>query len=224
MRKGITYYRVPCRANCVNAVKNLREKDIDAGVATLFDRIRFSDAELAEIEAGASEGLAHVADERNRAMADLETKRKRVFTDLDYLKHNKVTLMRTGAIAPEDYGEDVERLESELKEVYAQMEVYKDAESDMLRYVLAFSEMVKRAGEYYRDALDTEKHELVTLAFSELSFCSGEFKFVGKDGFSALFSRFGDTKRPQNGLGAFSGSEGGIRTHGQSVNSRLLYR
>jgi hypothetical protein len=119
-----------------------------------------------------------------------------------------VFLLRTGAVTAEDYKIDVARSEQELALVFDKMNDYKDAEGDMLQYVLSFSELVKQAGKYYRLAVDSEKRELVMLAFSELSFSDGAFRIVPQKAFADVFFRCRDTKNTQNfDLSASSGSE-----------------
>lgn len=187
-------------------------EEIDNAVASKLDDLCFTEAELAVIEAGAGAGLDRIATKRKAELDDLSRKRDRIFADLDYLRKNKIFLLRTGAARAEDYALDVAQLEGDLELVYRQMEVYKDAESDMLQYVLSFSALVKAAGRHYRDAVDSEKRELAMLAFTELKYDAGKPAFTPKDAFSFAFLRNGDTKNTQEGLSAFSGSEAGIRT------------
>ena len=68
----------------------------------------------------------------------------------------------------------------------------------MLDYVIAFSELVKNASEYYTYGLDTEKRELVVQVFSELYIDNGELKYVAKYGYDALLRRF-DTQYSNSG-------------------------
>lgn len=205
-QKGITYYRSACKKYCSNKTVNLTSTAIDEAIAAKLDDMCFTDQELAEIDAGAKAGLDHIAEKRTGELADLDRERNRIFADLDYLKKNKITLLRTAATTAEEFALDVARLETELEEIYAKMEVYKEAESDMLQFVLTFSELVKAAGQRYRDALDSDKYEITTTVFSELNFGNGIFEFTAHDGFSAVFSRASTTKNTQPGLSAFSGS------------------
>lgn len=205
-QKGITYYRSRCKAGCTNATPNLTSAAIDDAIATKLDDMCFTDAELAEIDAGAKSGLDRIAEKRQSEFADLDRERDRVYADLDYLMKNKITLLRTAAMTAEEYAMDVARLEKDLAAIFAQMEIYKEAGSDMLQYVLSFSDLVKAAGKHFRVAIDSEKYELTKTIFSELKFGNGIFEFTAQDGFSAVFSRASTTKNTQPGLSAFSGS------------------
>lgn len=198
-KKGFTYYRCRCKKGCTNTNVNIREDAIDKAVSEFLDQIYFSDEELAEIEASAHTGLDKIANERNKELADLELERKRIYKDLDYLKKNKITLLRNNVSTTEEYAADVSRLEKELKLAEDKMTIYRESEHEMLKYVLTFSELVKKSSRYYKHALDTEKHELVTQAFTELIFYNDNFQFSPKDGFLALFQRHENTKIAPNG-------------------------
>lgn len=189
VKKGHTYYRVRCRTGCSNATPNLRVGDIDVAVAGFFGQIHFSDAELAQIETGAGAALSRIAEHRNAELEDLERQRKRIYADLDYLKSNKIALLRSGAWSVDSYGADVARLEAELDDVHSKMDVFKEAEHEMLQYVLSFSKLVQRAAVYYEYALDSEKQKLIDLAITELTFFNGKFSCTPKGAFQALFSR-----------------------------------
>jgi predicted nucleotidyltransferase len=185
-KKGINYYRSKCLEDCGNAVKNVRESDIDVAVESVLGQIHFSDEELAYIQAHAKTELDLIAEKRNGELADLENQRRRIYGDLDYLKKEKITLLRNG-ISVEEYNRDVARLEEELEAVEIKMSVYSEAESEMLKYVLTFSELVKMACLYYKKALDTEKREIACHVFSELHLYGGKVAYLkAKEGFEAL--------------------------------------
>lgn len=141
---------------------------------------------------------------------------------MDYLKQNKLTLLRNNATTIEEYGKDVAKLQSDLEIVHAKMDVYKEAEHEMLKYVITFSELVKMAKLYYKFALEKEKREIVTQVFTELIFADGEFQFSPKDAYLALFKRHEEKKTDQHAVDLVSGSGGGVRTHDPLVNSQLL--
>jgi hypothetical protein len=160
-------------------------------------------------------GIDLASQKRNKGLEDLYGQQRRVYADLDYLKKNKISMLRNKATTIEEYGYDVARLEKELEEIKEKTSAYQEAESDMLKYVLTFSELVKNAKLYYENALDTEKKDIAIQVFSELTFYNGSLAtYKAKESFEALFNA-----RPRT-----SGSEGGVRTRGQEINSLLLYR
>lgn len=208
-KKGFTYYRARCKESCGNPNVNIREDAIDRQIQAFLKRVHFTDEELGEIEAGAASGLDKVAKRRNTELEDLERERKRLYGDLDYLKKNKITLLRNGVSTAEEYAKDVLKLENELKLNEEKMAVYREAEHEMLKYVLTFSELVKGLAEYYKHALDSEKQEILSQVFTELVYFDSQFQFVPKDGFSALFQRHEQKKTDQQNVDLVSGSHGG---------------
>ncbi len=216
-QKGAMYYRSRCKPGCTNTKVNTNEDEINGAIEAFLDRIYFTEEEMIDIELGAHSGLDRIAAKRDKELADLERERKRIYGDLDYLKKNKITLLRNGVSSLEDYANDLIRLEGELAEVSEKMENYREAEGEMLKYVLTFSELVKMASQYYKHALDTEKRDILIDVFTELVFADGEFHFKPKDGYLALFDRHDKTKTTQVALSGVRGSEGGIRTHDQWI-------
>ena len=169
-KKGTSYYRARCIKGCSNSDVNLNEKRITDEILALLGKIHFSKNQLKTIEAQAKVGLGKIAEDRDKKLEDLYRQRKRIFSDLDYLKKNKVSLLRNDTYSAREYSDEVRRLEIELKSLRGKMEAYDESEREMLDYVLTFSELLKNAKIYYKNALDTEKREIVTQLFSELIF------------------------------------------------------
>ncbi len=213
-KKGINYYRVRCVEGCTNKDKNLRETDVHKIIHELMLTVNFTDAEVNEIERRAKSELGTIAIRRDKELDDLNSQRKKVFGDLDYLMSNKLTLLRTNAMRIEDMLADEQRLNTRLKEIDGKITAYEETAQEMVKYVITFSELVKNAGLYYEFALDNEKREIVTEVFTELVFSGRKLdKYIAKEGFEALLCK-----------DWLSGSVGRDRTCDQLVNSELLYR
>jgi hypothetical protein len=156
----------------------------------MMEQIAFTDEELKEIEAEGGEELNRISTDRDKALVDLHTKQRRIVADLDYITSHRITLLRTGSMAPEVLKADEDRLNEELNLVNAAMVGYAESAHEMLKYVITFSELVKNASQYYEYALDSERQELVTEVFSELVFKDKKLvKYGAKDGFAALLAR-----------------------------------
>lgn len=136
------------------------------------------------------EKLGAFADTRNRTLDDLEKRRRKLYNDLDYLKQEKISLLRTQTYSIEELSHEINRLNAKLEDVEEKTKQLHCNEKQMLQYILTFSELVKRAKEYYKNAIDTEKHEICSQAFSELYCYNGNLsKIKAKEGFEALFKR-----------------------------------
>jgi DNA invertase Pin-like site-specific DNA recombinase len=189
-KKGFTYYRVKCVEGCINTVKNLKESDIDAAISTVLSQIHFSDEELREIEAGAETGLERINVHRGEDLDALHTERKRIYDDLTYLTKNKITLLRNNAMSVKAMAEEERRLNGELERIDAKLKAHQQTAQEMLKFVITFSELVKTAHLYYKNALDSEKQEVASQVFSELTFKGGKLaNYTAKESFSALLKR-----------------------------------
>jgi site-specific DNA recombinase len=190
IQKGIEYYRASCKQGCPNSVRNVNDKFLTEKVVGILDRVHFDDGELAVLETNSRVALDKITEKRNKELADLHRNHCKILDDLDYLAKDKLSLLRTGIYTPHQILEEEGRLTILLAEVKSKIDACSDSAKAMLDYVIAFSELVKNASEYYIYALDTEKRDLAVQVFSELYIESGELKYVAKYGYDALLRRF----------------------------------
>ena len=84
---------------------------------------------------------------------------------------------------------------------------HQEAASEMLQYVVMFSELIKMANLYSNHALDTEKREIATQVFTELVFEDKKLvNYVAKDGYKALLERHANRKHATSICSVSSGS------------------
>ena len=202
-QKGIVYYRSRCLDTCDNPDPNLSDADIISEIQNVMDKIWFTDDDIARIEARASKELGNISRRRDLKLDSLQSRQRKVLADLDYIAQNRITLMRTAAMAPEDIAVEAERLNALLLNINAEISAYSESAPEMLKFIMRFSELVKDASLYYRFALDNEKREMIMTMFSELVFKERKLvKYTAKEGFGALMLAHGP-----------SGAGGGTRTH-----------
>lgn len=189
-QKGSVYYRSNCKEGCDNRHPNLNETEINDMIQDLFDRMHFTDEELAEIEIRKKTELSAVTEARDKKLADLQLRQRKIIADLGYLAENRVSLMRAGGWAPEAVRDEKTRLNGLLKGLNDEIEAYGENAVEMVRYILTFSELVKNAGLYFNHALDNERRELAVQAFSEIVIKDKKLvSAAGRDGFDALLRR-----------------------------------
>ena len=166
-----------------------------------MEKIHFSDTELAEIEARAKDELYDVVEKKRQfETGTLEKQRQRITDDLRYLEQNKITLLRTNVYTIEQFMIDNERLQNELKQVEEKLSSQNISAKEMLDTVISFSELVKEAKIYYKNALDSEKREMATNVFYELNFKDGIItNYNAKEGYSALLKRHSVNLRASRG-------------------------
>ncbi len=230
-QKEHTYYRSRCKTGCENSDPNLSESDINKAIQGVLDKVYFSNKELADIESQAKTELARLSETRDKKLLDLQIKQRNIMADLDYLTQNSITLMRTSGWTPEYIASEEKRLTTALNGVHEEIRIYGESASEMLKYVITFSELVKNASLYFELALDSERQEIATAVFTELTFKNRHLiDYKAKGGFAPLLSRTQSSggKPPLShsdglSLNEATCSAGRIRTYDQSINSRPLY-
>ncbi len=189
-KKGIPYYSCSCREDCSNTVTNIGESIIVEEIQKTLDRIHFTDEELSQIESGAKKGLSQIATKRNAELDDLNDRKKKILKDLDYMKENKITLLREEAMNPAEWKLEADKLMDALKDVEVRLNAQVETEEEMLAYVLNFSELMKSASSLYKYATDAEKRKLAHLVFLELTFKDGKLaSYEAKPEFEILLNR-----------------------------------
>ena len=213
-KKGINYYRTRCVDGCENPIKNINDDLIHEIVVRFLEKVSFTNDEKREIETRANLELDNIDSKRGKELDDLNKERKRIYADLNYLSKNKITLLRNETMSIEHLAEEEKKLNKELDLIEEKTGAHKETAGEILKYIITFSELVKMASTYYKHALDTEKREIATQVFTELTIANGKvLNFKAKEGFEALFKRHNLN----------SGSRGRIRTTDIFVNSEAFY-
>jgi len=100
--------------------------------------------------------------QREAGRDDLQRQRVRIREDLNYLKRHKVALLRAGTYEPEEFRQDVQRLEDEFEVVGRDLAGHQPSRDEILECLISISELLKNAKLWYKMALDVEKHKIVT--------------------------------------------------------------
>jgi|SRR3989344_4420994 len=189
-QKGLLYYRARCKDGCTNRDPNLNEGDVNEAIQKVVEKIYLTDDELVEIERRAKKELKDVSKQRDNALEDLCVKQRSITADIDYITQNKITLLRTGSMDVGSINEEMRRLEAKLANINEEIKIYAQSATDMLKYIISFSALAKNAELYFKHALDSEKHEIATIIFTELTFKDKTLvEYKAKEGFDALLSR-----------------------------------
>lgn len=125
---GEVYYSSKCKEECENSVRNMHEGIIVSALQAIIEKIHFTDEELEEIERGRIDGLKHVSQIRNRELDDLHRKKKKYLSDLDYIKTNKVSILREDIMSTVEMREETENLKNILRGIDKKMETYTETE------------------------------------------------------------------------------------------------
>lgn len=190
VQKGIIYYRLKCRENCSNPVKNISEKQITSKVKDVLAKICFTDSELEIMSQMASEQFEKITARRNKELEDLYRRLNKTIADMDYIIKEKITLLRTNVMSVEDITFEENRLKEEIEKIQAHIQANTESTQVMYDYIVTFSHLIKEKTDYFEYGLDSEKRSIVLLVFSELSIFNGEIKYEAKEGYKSLLQRF----------------------------------
>lgn len=188
--KNLVYYGSKCLPHCENTCPHVRDIKVDEELQAVLERIYFSNAELAAMEADSKKELDVMATRKDRVREDAQIRRRKIAADLDYLEQNKLTLLREGAMDPAGVKSEKERLQGLLATIEEEVPSDEVSPREMLEVVLKFSELAKNVVLYHRFALDEQKREIVMRVFSELTLMDEHLiDYKAKEGFHALLRR-----------------------------------
>lgn len=190
VQKGIVYYRSRCMESCVNRDPNLKELEINRTVQGLLQRAYLTEDERKCLERHSKASLPVIEERRDQRMADLRGKERNVLADLDYLTDNKITLLRTGVMTIDAFRQEEERLAVKLRAIGEEVRAYAESVPEMLRCIFEFSDAARMMGAYFENALDSERREIMSVSFGNLTFKERQLTdYVARDGFDALLKR-----------------------------------
>lgn len=168
-KKGILYVGCRCIAGCENPKKNINEKFIDDYVSPYVKRLKYTDEELEQIETNANLDIKSLEQRRKRDIESIENQKKKVRSDLEYLRTEKITLLKTGAYTPEEYREAVSSSEEKIKSLMKSEQISEEAMMETIKDVLKVSELLRRVAMYWDFATTYEKDSILRTIFSELT-------------------------------------------------------
>lgn len=224
LQKRWRYYRCSCKDGCDNATINLKENEVHNGIACLLSGILLTDEELRRIEIKRTPYLAKIDEEKNARQKDLERERNKIQEEINFLNDNKLHLLRSGVSTIEEFKAEQYKLEQRLEKNQEQISNVGESGDKMLNTVIQFSELIKMANLYYKNAPDPEKRDVVDVAFHELIYSNNDLRFNLIDGFLQVFSRVDKKKTHHDEHDVVSGSGGGDRTRDLRINSPTLCR
>ncbi len=186
-----------------NSVKNVNDFFITQKVQGIVNQIHFTELEKQNIEAHAYKELDKLTERRNKQVEDLRLQKNKTVENLDYLKKDKLNLLRTGVFAPAQIIEEEGRLQTLLANFEEKIQSLSVSTKAMLEYVISFSELTKHTAAYFTHGLDTEKRDIVIQVFSELYITNGELKYVANEAFEALLRRYDASKTLSCGVSEY---------------------
>lgn len=195
-QKGILYFNCRCVAGCTNKKKNCNLDFITEKICDTISALHFTDNELEVINAQFSTDMALLSEKRQKAHDEFDRRKKRLRSDIDYLRSNKLALLKSGAYTPDSYSEESERLNNELCSAKLDEDISDEALRETFEEAVAFSELLKSIIPSYRSAKPHEKEQIVRLLFSELFITHDKLDFSLKSGLEPFRDRISAVSDP----------------------------
>lgn len=167
-KKGHLFLGSRCDAGCTNTNKSISETAFKELVDPLIKKLVYTNEELAQLEKNADIDIRRIEKSRVREIESIENKKKKIRNDLEYLRSEKTTLLRTGAYTPEEYMSEVSKNERGLDELTNKEIISEQAMREALKDVIKVSELLKNLTLYWDFADEYKKDEILRTIFSEL--------------------------------------------------------
>lgn len=188
-QKKIAYYGARCVNNCTNKKRNINTEFIELGTDSAIKILYYTDQEAQELQKKLDTDVAVFDMQKKKKIEQLNRQVKKVKEDIDYLRCNKLNLLRIGTYTAEDVIKEENSLDQQLNELTNNIEAIDAPVTEIMKDLLKLSELVKELYLYYFLGNSVEKHEIVPIVFSELKLCGNTFSFQYKNGFKALKNR-----------------------------------
>jgi hypothetical protein len=184
-KKGINYYGARCLDVCCNKKRSINDAFIVSGTDEIISQLRHTNQQLSEIDRRLpSDGELQERQQHNELEAN-ERQERTVKEDLDYLNANKLLLIKSGVYSPEQFIEEEQKLEKQIKEIRQKVQNNVTI-PEFLKTSIKYSELAKTYYYYYEKANPDEKALCLRNIFSELKVFENRLIYKTKTAFQVL--------------------------------------
>jgi len=188
-KKGKVYFGARCQTDCSNKLKSISTDFIEEKLGEKIKNLYFTKKEKEEIDSRTHSDLNRFEDKRKKEIDQLERQKKKIREDLDYLRTNKLSLLKTGAYSPEELIEEENKLDGQLEKVQNQESISDRAISEVVKDLLKLSELLENGSIYWDYANTEEREQIAKIIFSELFVSENSVDFKLKTGFKPFETR-----------------------------------
>ncbi len=186
MQKGIAYYGARCILGCKNKNRNINANFIEEKVGSKLFNLNFTKEELADIDRQTRGEVATLDDKRRGRLNVIDQEKRKLRDDLSYLRNNKLSLLKNQVYSHEEYLEQESDIASKLQKLRNEEEASDVSMQEVIRDVVLLSELLEDAYLYYSLANPTEKQQIITKVFSELTLFGKTLDYQCKNGFKVF--------------------------------------
>ena len=113
-QKGITFFRSNCQRGCENKKKNFNLSFLEEKVSGLMAKLSFTDDELSEIDAEFNDKIISADEKKKEKLRQNDRIKRKLQEDLEYIRSNKISLLRSKVFSPESLATEEGRLHTEF--------------------------------------------------------------------------------------------------------------
>ena len=168
-KKGIQYFGARCQIGCLNQRKSFNLPFLEKKVGELVSGLYFVEEELVEMDATLKTDIAVFEEKRLRELEQNDRKKKKIREDLNYLRTNKLTLLKSSVYSPEDLLDEETKLNNELFDLQSKEQASDASMHEVMKDIIKLSELVRYGSDTYHFANHAEKEKLRGIIFSELA-------------------------------------------------------
>ena len=185
-QKGIDYYGARCAEGCTNENRNINADYIEQKVGAAMFNLAFNDEEKAEIDRQVRDEVSTLEDSRVAQINAIAQEKKKLNEDLSYLRKNKLTLLKNGVYSGQDYLVEESNILQKLEALNKREESSNVSMREVIDDVVFLSELLEDAYLYYTLANPTEKQQIITKIFSELTLFGDTLDYKRRNGFKVF--------------------------------------
>ena len=188
-QKGIHYYGARCPKGCTNLNHNINADFIEKKVGSIMANLSFTKEELADIDHQVRSEVSTLEDKRIERLKVISQQKKKLRNELTYLRTNKLSLLKNGVYTGEDYLQEESDIAKKLNQLRGEEEAFDVSMEEVIKDIVFLSELLEDAYLYYTLANPTEKQQIITKVFSELTLSGDTLNYKCRNGFKVLENR-----------------------------------
>jgi hypothetical protein len=193
IKKGkYIYFSRHCTKDCVNALSNIKLDAVEDAVGELLERLRFTPEELEQLNQLADAEMGNIGRKIHNEAWKNSVRKKRINDDIRYLVENRIRLLQSQAFTPEEYRNELDRLNEELKNVPDERTSV-EALSETAKETVEIAELLKTLVDEYKNAKTPQKEAFARKVCAELIIETRDgkpsLKAVAKSGLQPFMNR-----------------------------------
>ena len=173
-------------SGCRNKNRNINASYIEEKVGSKLFNLNFTEEELIDIDNQTRGEISSLEDTRRTRLNVVEQEKRTLRDNLSYLRKNKLTLLKERVYSGEEYIAAESEIADKLEKLRKEEEASDVSMQEVVKDLVFLSELLEDAYLYYTLANPTEKQQIITKVFSELTLFGNTFDYKCKNGFKVF--------------------------------------